>query len=67
MALIDHEWQLVLRGKEADHLVEILQDYELDIFTPPIQNDKDLLNIYVWSLIIAGNYLDLHLFLERIK
>lgn len=39
-ALITQEWQLVLEGKNAEQLVEIIQNYELDPLTNFIQQNK---------------------------
>lgn len=56
-ALIATEWQLVVSGKHPQKLVQIIQDYELDLLTNPIDKNPTLMEKYVWALLIAGEYL----------
>ena len=57
----------MLNGKDPQQLTELLYDYELDILTSPLQGNHSLLQKYAWTLLIAGNYLDLGFFLSRNK
>ena len=67
IALIRQEWELVLTGKSADRLVEILQNYEMDLLANPIDKNPALFEKYVWALLAAGNYMDLKFLMKRTK
>lgn len=41
-ALILQEWELVLAGKPAETLNELIYDYELDLQTAPLEGNKSL-------------------------
>lgn len=66
-ALIDREWGLVLNGKGAEKLVELLRGYEMDLLTNQIDGNKALLEKYVSGLLIAGDYLELGFLMRRVK
>lgn len=66
-ALIDQEWNLVLTGKAANKLTELIYNYEMDLLTNPLQKNPSLVEKYVTGLLLTGDYLELSLFLARTK
>jgi hypothetical protein len=66
-ALIHQEWELVLAGKDAGKLAELLYEYEMDLLTNPIESNSNLIEMYARALLINGDYLELSFFLARTK
>lgn len=66
-ALIEQEWSLVLTGKAASKLTDLIYNYEMDLLTNPLQKNPSLVEKYVTGLLLTGDYLELSLFLARTK
>ena len=67
LALIEQDWDLVLRGKHAEKLTELIHSYEMNILTSPLETNKYLTEKYAVSLLIKGDYLELGFFIARTK
>ncbi len=67
LALIEQEWELVLRGKHPEKLAELIHSYEMNILTSPLETNKYLTEKYAVSLLIKGDYLELGFFIARTK